>query len=120
MATNKAKRSILAAQPKRRRPHLETHPETFTPVKAHVYRTIGELNGGFEKVLQDLSTLGRISLFRSNGLIATHSLISRIRAQVNRELSRTLHDREVASAGHFDCLCAEAESARQVEHAAGG
>jgi hypothetical protein len=111
MATTKAKRSILAAQPRRRRTHPETQPETFIPVKAHVYRTIGELNGGFEKVLQDLQTLARISLFRANGLAATHSLISRIRAQVNRGLSETLHDREVASASHFDRLWAEIESA---------
>ena len=27
------------------------------PVKAHAYRTIAELNGGFEKVIQELETL---------------------------------------------------------------
>ena len=120
MATNKVKRTISAAQPRRRRPHPVTNPEIITPVKAHIYKTIGELNGGFERVLQDLSTLGRISLFRANGLTATHSLISKIRAQVNRELSQTLHDREVANVGHFERLCSETESAKGVGQPADG
>ena len=107
MAINKVKRTLLAAQPRRRRPHPATSPETITPVKAHVYKTIGELNGGFEKVLHDLQTLAGLSLFRSNDLATTHSLLSRIRAQVNQKLSRTLHEREVASADHFDRLCAD-------------
>jgi hypothetical protein len=105
MATNKVKRSFPAAQPRRRRPHPITSPETITPVKAHIYKTIGELNGGFEEVLQDLSTLGRISLFRANSLTATHSLVSKIRAQVNRELSQTLHEDYSSLSPCFPAAC---------------
>jgi hypothetical protein len=150
MAGNKAKRSILSAQPERRRlhpatrlhhephphsqprPHLEplhgepqhsapfhhknqTQAEGFMPVKSHVYRTIAELNGGFEQVLRDLDTLGRISLFRSSSADAVHSLISRARAQVNQEFALTLHDREMANAGYFDGLCGDAASARNSD-----
>ena len=107
MATNRIRRSIRAVQPTHRLSHADLKPET--PVKAHVYRTIGELNVGFEKVLHDLQTLAGLSLFRSNGLARTHSLISRTRAQVNQKLSQTLHEREAASAGHFDRLCADSD-----------
>jgi hypothetical protein len=51
--------ATAAPQPQ---PH---NPVEFMPVKAHVYRAIAELNGRFEKVIQDLQTPGRISLFRS-------------------------------------------------------
>jgi hypothetical protein len=137
MAGNKAKRSIPLAQPERRRLHPETRlypksqlnsqprphfqpihselksqAEGFMPVKSHVYRTIAELNGGFEQVLRDLDTLGRISLFRSGSATTVHSLISRVRAQVNQEFALTLHDREMANAGYFDRLCSNATSAR--------
>ena len=67
------------------------------PVKAHVYRSIAELNGGFEKVVQELQTLGGLSLFRSSGLTAMRELICRMRAQANRDFARA--DREKANAG---------------------
>jgi hypothetical protein len=107
MAANKVRRSVRMDRPTHRLSHVDLKPET--PVKAHVYRTIGELNVGFEKVLHDLQTLAGLSLFRSNGLATTHSLISRIRAQVNQQLSQTLHEREVASKDHFDRLCADSD-----------
>ena len=125
MASNKAKRPVLLAQPKpqhakyaraggpgpqRHRPSPE--PAELLPVKAHAYRTIAELNSGFEKVAQELQTLGQISYFRSESVTAMHDLICRIRAQVNRECAMTLHDRETANAGHFDQLCLEREKTR--------
>src|SRR6267154_1858705 len=100
MAANKAKRPLPPAQPERHSPN--PHPVELMPVKAHVYRAIAELNGGFEKVIQDLQTLGKISLFRSDRLAAMHDLICRIRAQANRDCIMTLHDREMANAGYFD------------------
>ncbi len=99
-----------AAQPQRRSPNPAT--AELMPVKAHVYRAIAELNGGFEKVIQDLQTLGRISFFRSDSVTAMHNLICRIRAQANREFTMTLHDREMANAGHFGSLCVEHEKTR--------
>ncbi len=105
MAENKAKRSVPSTQPERRRLHPE--PAELMPVKVHVYQTIAELNGGFDKVLKDLQSLGSINYFRSCGATAAHRVISRIRAQLNREFAITLHERETANADHFDRLCAE-------------
>jgi len=105
MAENKAKRSVSLAQPERRR--LHSKPPELMPVKVHVYRAIAELNGGFEKVLQDLQSLGSINYFRACGATAAHRMISRLRAQLNREFAMALHDRETANADHFDRLCAE-------------
>jgi hypothetical protein len=107
MATNKPKRPVLLAQPQRRSRNPE--PAELMPVKAHVYRAIAELNGGFEKVIQDLQTLGRISFFRSDSVTAMHDLICRVRAQANRDFIMTLHGREIANAAHFDHLCVQGE-----------
>jgi hypothetical protein len=105
MAETKAKRSVSLAQPER--PRLHPRPVELMPVKVHVYRTIAELNASFEKVLQDLHSLGNVSYFRSSGATAAHRMISRIRAQLNREFAITLQDRETANADHFDRVCAE-------------
>ncbi|MBZ5522902.1 MAG: hypothetical protein LAP21_11755 [Acidobacteriia bacterium] len=138
MAANKAKRPLPSAQPMRHNPNpqqilrpqygLRISPagsqpqrsrlharETaqLMPVKAHVYRTIAELNGGFEKVIQDLQTLRQISFFRNDRVTAMHDLICRVRAQANRDFTMTLHGRELANAGHFDGLCIEWE--KQIE-----
>ena len=111
MATSKAKRLIALTQPRPRHPgnsktnrirqssrtqKASPKPElvAVTPVKAHVYRSIAELNGGFEKVVQELQTLGGMSLFRSSGLPAMRELICRMRAQANRDFARAIHDRE--------------------------
>jgi hypothetical protein len=109
MAANKAKRPLPTAQPERHSPN--PRPVELMPVKAHVYRAIAELNGGFEKVIQDLQTLGRISLFRSEHLTALHDLICRVRAQANRDFIMTLHDREMQNAAYFDRLCIQWEKA---------
>jgi hypothetical protein len=107
MATHKAKRPVLLAQPQRR--SLNPEPAELMPVKAHVYRAIAELNGGFEKVIQDLQTLGRISFFRSDSVTAMHDLICRVRAQANRDFIMALHERETANTTHFDRLCLQSE-----------
>ena len=107
MATNKAKRSIHLAQLQRLSPNPE--PTELLTVKAHAYRTIAELNSGFEKVIQELQTLGQISYFRSDSVTTMHDLICRMRAQANREFTMTLHGREIANAGHFERLCIQLE-----------
>jgi hypothetical protein len=112
MATNKAKRPVLLAQPKPQRRSLNPQPAELMPVKTHAYRAIAELNGGFDKVIQDLKTLGRISFFSSDSLIAMHDTICRFRAQANRELMAVLNDRETANLGHFEHLCVEWEKSR--------
>ena len=105
MATSKAKRLIPLAQPRRRKVNLQANSpgkaETtgLTPVKAHVYRSIAELNGGFEKVIQELQTLGGTSLFRSNRLTEMRETICRMRAQANRDFAMAIHDREKMNAG---------------------
>jgi hypothetical protein len=107
MATNKVKRSLPSAQLQRQRPNRE--PVELMPVKAHAYRTIAELNGGFEKVIQELQTLGQISYFRSDSVTAMHDLICRMRAQANRDFIMALHGRETANASYFDRVCTEWE-----------
>jgi hypothetical protein len=105
MATTKVKRPISLAQPQRRSPNNE--PAELMPVKAHVYRAIAELNEGFEKVARDLQTLGRVSFFGPDRVIAMHDLICRIRARANRHFIMAVHERELANAGHFDRLCVQ-------------
>jgi len=78
-------------------------------VKVHAYRALAELNGGFEKVIQDLKTLGGISFLRSERLNAMHDLICRVPAQANRDCLMSLHDREMTNAGYFDRLCIQWE-----------
>jgi hypothetical protein len=74
------------------------------PVKAHVYRAIAELNGGFEKVIQDLKTLQQTNFLRSERLADMHDLICGVRAEANREVLDVLNGREMANAGHFAAL----------------
>ena len=105
MAISKSKRPIPLAQPQRRSPNSE--PAERMPVKAHVYRAIAELNDGFEKVARDLQTLGRISFFGPDRVTAMHDLISRVRAQANRDFMIAIHGREIANFGHFDQLCVQ-------------
>lgn len=111
MATDKANRkssqhsavNIQRNQNQRRNPaHPFQHPtEAPQPVKAHIYRTLAELNGGFEKVVQDLKTLQQVGFLRSERLSGMHDLICGIRAQANRECLSVLEEREEANAGHF-------------------
>jgi len=115
MAVNKVKRSIHATQPQpqrtnhkaERRPNEE--PAELMPVRAHVYRTIADMNGGFEHALEGLQTLIKINYLRSNSLNGIQNLISRLRADANRELITVLNEREVINAGHFERLCLEAD-----------
>ena len=135
MATNKAKRSIHLAQPQRHstkpeqilRPkyglrispagsqplktrhhaHKAAQPTEQMPVRAHAYRTIAEMNDGFEHALEGLQTLIKIHYLRSDSLAGIQNLISRVRADANRELITVLHEREAANAGHFERLCSE-------------
>jgi hypothetical protein len=107
MAISKTKRPIPLAQPQRRSPNPE--PAELMPVKAHVYRAIAELNDGFEKVARDLQTIGRVNFFPSDRVTAMHDLISRIRAQVNRDFMIAIQHRESANFCHFDRLCVQSE-----------
>jgi hypothetical protein len=110
MATSKAKRLITLAQPQpqpadprpqRRGMNPKTNgrmsqgagPEAkaVAPVKAHVYHSIAELNSGFEKVVQELQTLGGNSLFHLSGLTEMRETICRMRAQANRDFSLAIH-----------------------------
>jgi hypothetical protein len=102
MATNKAKRSIHLAQP-------QPQPVTGMPVKAHVYHAIADLNAGFELVIQSLKKLQQISFFPSYHLAAHHDLASSLRAELNRDLTLILRDRESANTTYFARLCHQRE-----------
>jgi hypothetical protein len=117
MATSKAKRTVPLAQLQRRSPNSE--PAELMPVKAHVYQASAELNGGFEKVVRDLQTVGRISFLPSDRITAMHDLICRVRAQANRDFMMAVHDREMANASHFGRLCAQRQK-EAGDYSAGG
>ena len=104
MATNKAKRSIHLAQP-------QPKPTDLMPVKAHAYRSLAEMNNGLEQGIQGLETLLKINYFStSESLHGLHNLLSRLRAQANREIMAALTHRETANAHHFQQLCLEPET----------
>jgi hypothetical protein len=147
MATSKAKRPILLAQPKPQHKRRSTNPEQILrpkyglrispagshpnsrksremgtpllprlharkaaqldpagamPVKAHVYRAIGEMNGGFETVVQELHTLSQVSFLGHKRVTAMRELICRLRAEANRDFTMAMHEREKANAGYFE------------------
>jgi hypothetical protein len=97
MAVRKAKRPLLLAQHQRRSPNTE--PSELMPVKTHAYRTLAELNGGFDKVIQELQALGQVSYFRSDRVTAMHDLLCRVRAEANRDFTLAVHEREKVNAG---------------------
>ena len=103
MAVNKAKRSIHLAQPQR--PRLHPEPAVLMRVKPHVYRTMAEMNGGFEPALQGLLTLQTIKFFPLGALTSMHKVLSRMRSQANRQLMAILIERETSNAHHFEQLC---------------
>ena len=127
MAVNKSKRSIHLTQPKPQqpkpllarspepqrhvskpeRPNLDINQEAseLMPVRAHVYRTIADMNGGFENAVEALQTLLKISYLRSDSLAEIQNQICKVRALTNRELMAVLDEREAANAGHFQRLC---------------
>jgi hypothetical protein len=124
MATNKTKRSIHLAQPQPQHAknaragdpkpaHFDPNPQPaeLMPVRAHAYRTLAEMNNGLEQAIQGLDTLKRISYLSSGSLHGIHSLLSRVRAQANRELMAVLAERETTNAEHFQQLCLASGSA---------
>jgi hypothetical protein len=108
MATRKAKRPILLAQPtpqhKRRNttPKTNSDPAAVMPVKAHVYRAVAEMNAGFETVVLQLHTLSQVSFLRPARVTSMRELICRLRAEANRDFTMAMHEREKANAGCFE------------------
>lgn len=111
MAANKAKRSITLTQPTRSTTDL-------TPVKAHVYYSIAELNVGLEKAIHNLQMLQNNQLFGVCGLTAMCRDLRGIRARANRKLMNALNERETANASHFQQLCIESRPEKDAEKAA--
>lgn len=85
-------------------PDEPTEPQ---PVRAHVYRTIAEMNGGLEQVIEALQTLKRIKHLPGESINWIENQIAQIRAEANRDLMAVLSDRELANVGHFHRLCLE-------------
>jgi hypothetical protein len=118
MAANKSKRSIHLAQPQPQQAKTELQPEQAKPerpelnvnqepteqmpVRAHVYRAIADMNGGFENAIEGLQTLLKINYLRSDSLNEIQNQICQVRAQTNRELMAVLNEREGANAAHFN------------------
>jgi hypothetical protein len=99
MATNKAKRSIHLAQP-------QPQTKDLVPVRAHAYRSLAEMNSGLEQAIHGLQELKKITCFSSSeSLNGIYTLLSRIRAQANRDAMAVLAERETANTRHFQQLC---------------
>ena len=115
MAVNKVKRSIHLAQPQPQQPQPQktqdpihnSEPTEPQPVRAHVYRTIAEMNGGFEHVIDALQTMQKIKHLPAGSLNGIENQIARIRAEANRDLMAMLSERELVNVGYFDRLCLE-------------
>jgi hypothetical protein len=115
MAVNKSKRSIHLAQqkpqqaPKPERPQLNGNqePTEQMPVRAHVYRAIADMNGGFQHVIEVLQTLQKVKHLPADNIKGVENQIARIRAEANRDLMAVLSEREMANAGHFQRLSME-------------
>ncbi|MBZ5504230.1 MAG: hypothetical protein LAO78_01970 [Acidobacteriia bacterium] len=107
MAVNKAKRSIHLAQHQ-----PQSQPTQPLPVRAHAYRCLAEMNNGFEQALHGLEELKKVNCFSSSeSLHGIYNLLSRLRAQANREAMAVLAERETANARHFQQHCLETERA---------
>ena len=106
MATSKAKRPILLAQPRPQRrstnPKPTPDPTELMPVKANVYRAMAELNGGFQTVIHELQVLEQVGFLRPHGVTEMRELICRLRAQANRDFTMAMHERERANARVFE------------------
>ena len=102
MATSKAKRPILLAQPKPQRcstnPKTNANPAGLMPVKANIYRAMAELNGGFKTVIHELQILEQVGFLRPHGVTQMRELICRLRAQANRDFTMAMHEREKTNA----------------------
>lgn len=117
MATNKANRSIHLTQPNTNQPNAtpanaaqpstqpNAEPTEIMPVRAHVYRTLAEMNLALEQAIQGLETLVKINYFSSDTLRGTLNLLTQVRGQANRELIAVLIERESANARYFEKLC---------------
>ena len=97
MADTKVKRSILPAQPKRRR--LDTR------FKNRLYETVYDLNRGFAVILEVFERLERQAFFRRDYIRAFRNIADELRAKTNHELTETLRDREQREAAEFGRLC---------------
>ena len=72
------------------------------PVRTHVYRSIAELNAGFETVILEFGNLKQINYFRSDPLTAMYNQLLRIRARANREFVAVLSAREGTNSEHHE------------------
>jgi len=101
--------SPAGSQPRQARPHPRkaAQPTEQMPVRAHVYRTIAELNGGFEQIIEALQTMQRIKHLPADSLNGIENEIALIRAEANRDLMAVLSERELANAAYFRRLSME-------------
>lgn len=88
--------------------HLEPQPVTV-----RVYQAIAEVNGGFEKVTQQLHVLEQFNFFRAEILTAWLNSVQHLQADANSHLLEILSDRELNNASYYDRLCMQWE--RKIE-----
>jgi hypothetical protein len=112
MANNKA---TTLRPPQRLNPQPAAE---LMPVKAAIYRTLAELNTGFEKVARDFKELQQVGYFPAGRLLPLYNLLGRIRAQANRECLAVMNQRELANQEYFDQMYRDTEQ-QTGESAAG-
>lgn len=88
--------------------HLQPQPVTF-----RVYQAIAEVNGGFEKVTQQLHVLEQFNFFPAEIFTAWLNSIQHLQADANSHLLEILSDRELNNASYYDRLCMQWE--RELE-----
>ena len=86
MASTEVKRSVRAAQPKRR--------SLTSRQKNRLYEAVYDLNRGFGMTLDAFKRLERLEFFRGQYVRAFLNMTAEIRARTNHELTGALRDWE--------------------------
>jgi len=107
-ATQAPSPSPSTLPPAGKRPFQITHlqPQLVT---SRVYQAIAEVNGGFEKLTQDMQGLLKFSFFPTKNLIAWLNQIRYMQAHANYRLIACLDSREMNNAAYYDRLCRQWE-----------
>jgi len=92
--------------------HTTKHLEP-QPVTVRVYQAIADVNGGFEKVTQQLRVLEQFNFFPARILTAWLNSVQHLQADANSHLLEILSDRELNNASYYDRLCMQWE--RELE-----
>ena len=78
------------------------HPQ---PVASRVYQAIADVNGGFEKLTQNLQSLEQFNFFPADILTWWLNSVQNLQAMANSHLLESVHSREMNNGAYYDRLC---------------